>query len=441
MSTFKKVQIGDVCTVTKGATGIQKAVAGEYPMVTLAEERTTHNEFQFDCKAVIIPLVSSTGHGHASMKRVHYQEGKFALGSILCAVVPNDPNFLNPKYLHIYLSYLKDRLLVSLMRGAANVSLSISNIKNVEVIVPPIERQIEIIELEKVLKSQKQKLDKQNSFQKAHLDFLRQQILQDAISGKLTVDWRAENPDIEPAGKLLEQIKAEKEKLIAEKKIKQEKPLPKIAENEVPFDLPEGWEWCRLGEMGLVTRGKSPKYEKKSDVFSLNQKCVRWNHVDTEFAKEVNRDWLNEIDSNFLTKEEDILVNSTGEGTIGRSAIVDEQSAKMIFDSHILCFKKLGNIASKFVMFLINGQFGQRQINDSKGAKSTKQTELGVGNLKNLMIPLPPRAEQRAIVAKIEKLMGYVSQLEEKIAQNANNAEILMRTFLSEFFQEVTTTL
>ncbi len=435
MSEWQKVKIGDVCTITKGATGIQKAIAGKYPMVTLAEERTTHNEFQFNCDAVIVPLVSSTGHGHASMKRVHYQEGKFALGSILCAVVPNDSNFLNPKYLHIYLSYLKEKLLVPLMRGAANVSLSISNIKTVEIIVPPIEKQIEIIELEKKVRSQRQKLDEKNSDQNNYLANLRQQILQDAISGKLTADCRTKNPEIEPASKLLEKIKAEKEKLIVEKKIKKEKPLSKITEDEVLFELPEKWEWCRLGEIGLITRGKSPEYEVKSNVFSLNQKCVRWDYIDTEFVKEVKKSWLDGIDSNFLTKVGDILVNSTGEGTIGRSAIVDEKSAEMIFDSHVLCFKKLGNVVSKFAMFLINGQFGQRQINDSKGAKTTKQTELGVENLRNIIIPIPPFAEQKAIVAKIEKLMEHVSELEEKIKQNKQDAEMLMQSFLVEAFK------
>ena len=68
------VKIKDICHVIKGETGITKAIPGDYPMVTLAEERKTHNEFQFDCKAVIIPLVSSTGHGHASMKRIHFHE-------------------------------------------------------------------------------------------------------------------------------------------------------------------------------------------------------------------------------------------------------------------------------------------------------------------------------------------------------------------------------
>lgn len=273
------------------------------------------------------------------------------------------------------------------------------------------------------IENKKDQLQENSTFQQSHLTLLRQQILQDAISGKLTADWRSESPDTEPASKLLEQIKVEKEKA-----------LPPISEDEVPFELPEGWEWCRLGDVGLVKRGKSPKYDKNSNIFALNQKCVRWDYVDTSFAKEVKQDWLNSIDSDFLTKEGDLLVNSTGEGTIGRSAIVDHESAGMIFDSHVLCFKKLGDFLTRFAMILINSQFGQRQIDNSKGAKSTKQTELGVGNLRNLLFPLPPRAEQREIVTKAERLMGYVSQLEEKIAQNTNSAETLMQVFLGEVF-------
>src|SRR5665811_1866042 len=110
-----KYRLKDICSITKGATGIMKAIQGKYPLVALSDERRSHNEFQFDANAVIVPLISSTGHGHASMKRVHYQEGKFALGSILCAVIPNDENQLNAKYLHLYLQQFKESLLVSLM--------------------------------------------------------------------------------------------------------------------------------------------------------------------------------------------------------------------------------------------------------------------------------------------------------------------------------------
>jgi type I restriction enzyme, S subunit len=84
-----KYRLGDICTITKGETGIMKAIPGPYTMIALGETDKTHNEFQFNTKAAIIPLVSSTGHGHASMKRVKYCEGKFALGNILCAVIPH----------------------------------------------------------------------------------------------------------------------------------------------------------------------------------------------------------------------------------------------------------------------------------------------------------------------------------------------------------------
>ena len=316
MSEWQKVKIGDVCTITKGATGIKKAVAGEYPMVTLAEERTTHNEFQFDCEAVIVPLVSSTGHGHASMKRVHYQEGKFAVGSILCAVVPNDTDFLNPKYLHIYLSYLKDKLLVPLMRGAANVSLSISNIKTVEVIVPPIERQWEIIEFEKVLRTQKERMDEQNTFQQSHLALLRQQILQDAISGKLTADWREKNPEKITgecsAEHLLAAIKAEKKKLIAEKKIKKEKPLPPIAADEVPFDVPDGWEWCRLGGVFASTSGATPtrgdnNFWKDGSINWLKSGEMNDGIIDSESEEKITKKGF-EKSSTFLFPKETVWV-------------------------------------------------------------------------------------------------------------------------------------
>ena len=445
MSEWQKVKIGDVCTITKGAIGIKKAVAGEYPMVTLAEKRTTHNEFQFDCEAVIIPLVSSTGHGHASMKRVHYQEGKFAIGSILCAVVPNDTEFLNPKYLHIYLSYLKDKLLVPLMRGAANVSLSISNIKTVEVIVPPIERQLEIIELEKVLRNQKGKLDEQNSFQQSHLTLLRQQILQDAISGKLTADWRAENPDIEPASKLLEQIKDEKEKLIAEKKIKKEKALPLISEDEVPFELPEGWEWCRLGEIleillgGYSYKSYAFKKEGKNQVLRLGN--IRPDYLRLEEKGVFIDDELAYSTTGFELKTNDILITMTG--TRGKRdycytvMISDDDLAnrRLFLNQRVGCFRFMPQIIGGFLNLALKNDLLLNQIYKT-ATGSANQANIGATALKNWIIPLPPRAEQRAIVAKVERLMGYVSQLEEKIAQNANSAETLMQAFLGEVFRK-----
>ena len=121
MSQWKKVKIGDICKIVKGTTGIASAEPGEYPLVVTAEERKTCSSYQFDCEAVCIPLVNSSGHGKKSLKNVHYQSGKFALGTILCAVIPNNPEQLEARFLHQYLQFYKDTILVPLMKGAATV--------------------------------------------------------------------------------------------------------------------------------------------------------------------------------------------------------------------------------------------------------------------------------------------------------------------------------
>ncbi|HIP02763.1 MAG TPA: hypothetical protein EYG75_04550, partial [Campylobacterales bacterium] len=126
MSKWDFIELSELCDLEKGKTGLMKAVPGEYPLVATGKERRTCDSYQFDTKAVCIPLVSSTGHGHASLKYVHYQEGKFALGTILVAVIPKDENVLNAQFLHLYLSRLKDEILVPLMTGAANVTLTIT---------------------------------------------------------------------------------------------------------------------------------------------------------------------------------------------------------------------------------------------------------------------------------------------------------------------------
>lgn len=138
--------LGECCTVTKGKTPIQKAVPGDYPLVVTTSERKSCDTYQFDTPSVCVPLVSSRGHGVASLNQVFYQEGKYGLGNILCAVIPNDSEFINTKYLYYYLNFFKDTKIVSLMKGGANVALTMDSLKTVTVEVPPIKKQFEIMQ-------------------------------------------------------------------------------------------------------------------------------------------------------------------------------------------------------------------------------------------------------------------------------------------------------
>ena len=140
---YKKLEA--CCTLVKGKTPIQKAEPGEYPLVVTSIERNMCNTYQFDRPTVCIPLISSRGHGVASLNSVYYQEGKFALGNILCGVTPNDEDYLSAKFLFEYLNYKKDTLLVPLMKGGANVSMTVDSLKRVSVPVPPMQVQMEVV--------------------------------------------------------------------------------------------------------------------------------------------------------------------------------------------------------------------------------------------------------------------------------------------------------
>ena len=140
-------RIGDCCLLEKGRTPIQKAIPGDYPLVVTTSERKSADSFQFDRPGVCIPLVSSRGHGVASLTEVFYQEGKFAVGNILCCVIPKDEDELSAKFLHLFLNYAKDYLLVPQMKGGANVSLSVDAIARTKIPVPPLPVQREIVRI------------------------------------------------------------------------------------------------------------------------------------------------------------------------------------------------------------------------------------------------------------------------------------------------------
>lgn len=141
-----RLAINELCFLTKGTSPALATHPGEFPFVVTAAFRRSANHWQLNGPAVCIPLISSTGHGDAAIHRIHYQEGKFALSNLLVALTPRGSYEYNSKYLWYYLSIHKDRLLVPLMAGTANVSLKIGDIRNVEVELPPLNEQNQIIE-------------------------------------------------------------------------------------------------------------------------------------------------------------------------------------------------------------------------------------------------------------------------------------------------------
>jgi len=143
----QRAPLGELCFIIKGTSPISRTLPGPFPLITTRDEHRTSNSFQFNEEAVCIPIISSTGHGHASLKRVHYQTGKFALANLLAAAISKDTSVLSTRFLAWYLTFTKDWLIVPLMTGAANMSISIDRLSSVPIEFPCLSEQERIVNL------------------------------------------------------------------------------------------------------------------------------------------------------------------------------------------------------------------------------------------------------------------------------------------------------
>lgn len=440
MKKYPEKTIGELCDIQKGETGILSAIAGEYPLVTTGKERKTSATYQFDTQAVCIPLVSSSGHGKKSLNYVHYQEGKFALGTILAAIIPKNNNEISADFLHQYLLFYKDIKIVPLMRGAANVSLAVKDIAKIEIPLPPINEQKNFIVFFNELQKFNDELIREFEKQEKYVSQLKEAILQEAIAGQLTAEWRTQNPmqkgnpDTDAAA-LLAKIKAEKQQLIAEGKLKKEKPLPEIAIDEIPFSLPNSWVWCRLGEVCDIKGGKrvpngyklktTPTpyiYIRVTDMKNGTIDNSDIHYIDEEVYQGIKR---------YTISKDDIYMTIVG-ATIGKCGLVPEKFNGMNLTENAAKIV-LFSINKMFLLNCLNSRFCQDQFIDK--TKQVAVQKMALNRFSSTLISLPPVAEQKAIAEKVDRLMNIIDQLEQQIKHRKQLAEDLMQTVLREAFE------
>lgn len=242
---------------------------------------------------------------------------------------------------------------------------------------------------------------------------LRELILELAVRGKLV----PQDPSDEPASELLKRIAEEKARLVAEGKIKKQKPLAEIGEEERPFELPEGWEWVCLGEVSAyIQRGKGPAYVEKSDFRVVSQKCVRWSGLDLNPARYIDPESIKKYEEVRFLCQGDILWNSTGTGTIGRACVVDDlpEGKPLVADSHVTVVRPIG-VLPGFLWRLIQSPGVQSEI-EGGASGTTNQIELNTSTVVAHLIPVPPLAEQHRIIAKVDELMALCDRLEARQA-------------------------
>ena len=264
---------------------------------------------------------------------------------------------------------------------------------------------------------------------------LKNSILRMAVEGKLV----PQDPTDEPATVLLERIREEKHRLIAEGKAKFPKggesiiytasdgsPYEKRVDakgrvlsdeciaDEVPFEIPDSWEWVRLESVATyIQRGKSPKYSVIEKYPVVAQKCNQWSGFSLEKAKFVDPETVCKYGDERILKDGDLLWNSTGLGTLGRMAIYDSSKNEYgwaVADSHVTVIRTCKDwLDYRFAFAYFAGPTVQLVIED-QASGSTKQKELAQETVKSYLIPIPPLAEQRRIVERVNELMPLVGE-------------------------------
>ena len=307
-----------------------------------------------------------------------------------------------------------------------------------EINLPSLDEQIEILGNLNSINSEAEELEDLISDSETLLSKLRQSILQDAVQGKLTKEWRVQNPKVEPATELLKKIKAEKEQLIKEKKIKKEKPLPKIAKDEIPFEIPESWEWVKIGDYFDVVRGSSPRPKADPKYWTNKEDGHHWITIAdfTPYDKKGflidTKSFLSDIGMRYSREvsQSDVLIACSGVGSVGRSIKLGIEG--YIYDGIIAIRKISDDVIRDFLSLFIKHKESEIYSLTTGGGWLNINTDL----IKNHIIGIPPLEEQKAIVKKVNQLLANCDVLEQEIKASKTNGEKLMQSVLSELLGE-----
>ena len=241
---------------------------------------------------------------------------------------------------------------------------------------------------------------------------LKSSILQLAVQGRLV----EQRPEEGTAEELYRQIQEEKLRLIKEGKIKKEKPLPEITEDEIPFDIPESWKWVKFGNLGSYKKGPFGSALTKSMFVPKGNGTIKVYEQKNAIQKDISlgdyyitRDYFESKMRGFEISAGDIIVSCAG--TIGETYVIPDDFEQGIINQALMRMKIFQPMYIPYFLLYFDTALKRNAQSGSKG--SAIKNIPPFDKLKNYLVPLPPLAEQKRIVAKIEELLPYIDRYEK----------------------------
>ncbi len=380
-------------------------------MVTAAE-RGSCDHFDFEGAATIVPLVSSTGHGHASINRLHYQEGRFALGTILAAIFPIAPTLISARFIFEYLSTFKEELLVSRMTGTANVTLSVSRIAEVPIplICPSVQGKAdELMALCDQLEAARAEREAaRDTFTLSTLAKLNtpdpETFGEDASFALVNLAPLTTRPD------QIKQLRQTILNLAVRGKLVEhdpcDEPVAERYQNQMGCQsYPKNWYSLNFGRFCDIEGGNQPP--KSQFIDEPRDGYIQLFQI-RDFGERGVPTYIPIGSARSLSSVGDILIGrygaSVGKIFWAKNGAYNVAMAKFVWPKDAL--------VADFAFLLLKSEFLQGPL-----AKATRSAQAGFnkGDLAGIDFPLPPLAEQRRIVAKFNELMTLCDQLEASI--------------------------
>ena len=321
------------------------------------------------------------------------------------------------------------------VKGGIKTEIKPKHLLPLEISIPDLQTQQEIVKKISLQLQKTEQLSVEIESQKNYIKLLRQNILQEAIEGKLTAEWRKQNPVQKgnpnyDAEALFEQIQKER---INEKK---QKELSPITDEEKPFEIPEGWKWVRLGEIikEPPRNGYSPKaVDFETPIKTLKLGAVTYGIFDPNEYKYINEEIPK--DAYCWLKNGDFLIErSNSVEYVGICAIYTGKDNEFMYPDLLMRFRTQDNLSKKYIHTALVSPFNRSYfMSNAKGAQKT-MPKINQECVVNTMIPLPSIAEQNEIVKQIERNLQTISDLENQILKRELQTKQLMQSILKDAF-------
>lgn len=348
--------------------------------------------------------------GGSAGRKIGILDRNVCFGNKLCSF--NSAEIVNT-YIYYYLqSHEFKAFFMDNMSGIIG-GVSIKKLKDLPIPVPTVSEQKAIVakieELLPYVDRYAEAYEKLEQFNAKFPEDMKKSILQYAIQGKLV----EQRPEEGTAEELYQQIQDEKQRLIKEGKLKKEKPLAKITEDEIPFDIPESWKWCKMGSLYNIHSSKrvhAKDYTKEGIPFYRSMEVVSLaKGIEPTVQYYISEEQYNGFvkDQYIMPQKDDLLITCIG-GSIGWTWIVDD--SKFYYkDGNVVAFDKCNGIDTKYLYYWLNSPKFVEQVQIDVGG--TAYNALTIDMLKNYLLPLPPIEEQHRIVSKIEEMLPYCDRL------------------------------